>query len=357
MSSTLPMPPEYTTRADSDLTCSIRAIKKRLDKDVAILGHHYQRESIVDLSDFVGDSFKLCRDAASAGARHIVFCGVRFMAESARVVARPEQTVQHPDARAGCPMANMAFIVQVEEIWKVLTRRLAGRRIVPVTYMNSSVDLKAFCGRNRGVVCTSSNASRVFDWAYARGEVVFFFPDEHLGRNTANARGMDPAKIRVWDPMKGEVQAEDPAMTGVELILWKGFCHVHTFFTADHVRAARAKYPNAYVIVHPECTEGVVRAADAAGSTEAIVRCVAEAAPGSTIVVGTEANLVSRLSNRNPDKSVVPLARSLCPNMQRITLANLLWTLEHVGEYNVVEVPDEVAQDARLALERMLELA
>ncbi|MBN1867460.1 quinolinate synthase NadA [Candidatus Sumerlaeota bacterium] len=357
MSSSSRMPSEYARRADSDLIDAIRKTKDRLGGEAAILGHHYQREAIVDLSDFVGDSFKLCRDAAQAAARHIVFCGVRFMAESARVVARPEQTVQHPDVSAGCPMANMAFIVQVEEIWKVLAERLAGRRIVPVTYMNSSVELKAFCGRSGGVVCTSSNASRVFDWAYSRGDVVFFFPDEHLGRNTGNARGTDPARIRVWDPMQGEAQAGDPSMAGAELILWKGFCHVHTFFTVDHVRRAREAHPDAFVIVHPECTEDVVRAADAAGSTEAIVRAVSEASPGAVIVIGTETHLVSRLANTHPDKTVLPLARSVCPNMQRITLANLLWSLENIGEYNIVEVEEEVARDARVALERMLQLA
>jgi quinolinate synthase len=348
---------DYAGRSDAELMAAIRAIKAREGDRLTILGHHYQIRPVVEVSDFVGDSFKLCRDAADARAKHIVFCGVRFMAESARVLARPDQVVQHPDPTAGCPMADMANLEQVEEAWQALHAVQPGRKRVPVTYMNSNVDLKAFCGRHGGVVCTSSNAEKVLNWAYSQGDRVLFFPDEHLGRNTAHQMGMAPEDVAVWDRLGGAKQAENPALAQAKLVVWKGFCHVHTYFTVEHIRAARAQYPGAFVMVHPECPREVVAASDAAGSTEAIVRRVREAQAGETVCVGTELNLVSRLAQEYPGVRVVPLAPSVCPNMSKITLAKLLWTLEHLGETDVVEVEDAVAGQAREALGRMLELA
>jgi quinolinate synthase len=348
---------DYAGRSDAELMERIRAIKARERDRLTILGHHYQIRPVVEVSDFLGDSFKLCRDAADARAKYIVFCGVRFMAESARALARPDQVVQHPDPTAGCPMADMANLAQVEEAWQTLHAAQPGRKIVPVTYMNSNLDLKAFCGRNGGVVCTSSNAEKVLKWAYSQGDRVLFFPDEHLGRNTAYQMGMAPEDVAVWDRLGGAKQAEDQALAQARLVVWKGFCHVHTYFTVEQIRAARAQYPGAFVVVHPECPHEVVAASDAAGSTEAIVRRVREAQPGETICVGTELNLVARLAQEYPGVRVVPLAASVCPNMSKITLAKLLWTLEHLGETDVVEVNEAVAAQAREALGRMLELA
>lgn len=349
-------PREYLSRSDAELINAIGAIKQREGESLTILGHHYQAADIVRLSDFVGDSFKLCRDAAACQARHIVFCGVRFMAESARVLARPDQIVQHPEATAGCPMADMADIGQVEEAWRTLEAQRSDRRMVPVTYMNSNVDLKAFCGRHGGVVCTSSNASRVFDWAYGRGDTVLFFPDEHLGVNTAEARGMDMERVAVWDPAQVERQTQDARFAQARLVVWKGFCHVHTHFTAEMVARARGEYPGCFVIVHPECPRQVVAASDDAGSTAAIVKRIEAAKAGETIVVGTEINLVRRMAEEHPEVQVVPLAPSLCGNMSKVTLGHLLWTLENLGSAGIVEVDGGIAHEARQALERMLEL-
>jgi quinolinate synthase len=349
--------PSRTDRSDEELIEAIRTIKAKQGERLTILGHHYQPEAITGLSDFLGDSFKLCRSAAEATAEIIVFCGVRFMAESARVLARPTQIVQHPNEDAGCPMADMADIVQVERAWDVLTRLQAGKRIIPVTYMNSDVEIKAFCGRHGGLVCTSSNAPKAFAWAYERGDTILFFPDEHLGRNTADLMGMDPENVLMWDPDKADEIANDARFAETPLVVWKGHCHVHTHFTVEQVHAARREYPGAHVVVHPECPRDVVAEADSAGSTELMVGKVAEAAPGETIVIGTELNLVTRLAHENPQLTVVPLSRSACPNMARINLANLLRTLEGLGEIGKVELDEEVSAQAKMALDRMLELA
>jgi quinolinate synthase len=351
----LQYPKEYEIGPVEELTARIRAIKDREGANLTILGHHYQREQIVRLSDIVGDSFILSQKGAQSAAKTIVFCGVRFMAESARVLARPDQIVQHPDFDSGCPMADMADLNQVELAWNVITGLQPGRNIIPVTYMNSNVDLKAFCGRHGGIVCTSSNADRVFDWAYAKGDTILFFPDEHLGRNTANARGMNRNNIEVWDPAKASCYNEY-TLSRAELVLWKGYCHVHRNFTADHVRQLRREYPSAFIIVHPECPEEVVALSDAAGSTADIVRRVEKAKPGEVIGIGTESRLVERLAGERRDLTILPLAVSRCGNMSKITLGRLLWTLEHLGEFNVVEVDPETSRDAKLSLDRMLEL-
>ncbi|NQU43455.1 quinolinate synthase NadA [bacterium] len=350
------VPHEYLSRSDAELEKAIRAHKETLGSELVILGHHYQVDAVVGLSDFTGDSFKLCRDAANATARTIVFCGVRFMAESARIVARPEQVVIHPEETAGCPMAEMAELADVREAWKILSAMNPGRTIVPVTYMNSDADIKAFCGEHGGAVCTSSNAPRVFEWAWNKGDLVFFFPDEHLGRNTADKLGLSDREVLIWDPRYAEAHGRDERYSETRLVVWKGFCHVHTRFKVEQVEAARRDHPDAHIIVHPECPIDVVRAADSAGSTEAIVRRAQEAKAGETIIVGTEINLVARLARQNPDKTILPLVPSMCLNMAKITVSHVLWVLDNLGAIGVVQVAPETAVHARMALETMLEI-
>jgi len=348
------MPDKYRQMSDQQLIEKIKVIKAELGKRLVILGHHYQRKEIVELSDFRGDSLGLSRDAArQKEAEFIVFCGVHFMAEGAAILARPYQMVQLPDLTAGCPMADMADIFQVESAWREIDKICSSENFTPITYVNSSAELKAFCGRNNGVACTSSNASSVFDWAFKRTDKLFFFPDEHLGRNTANKK---KNKVIVWDPEKEMGGNTIKQIKEADVILWKGYCHVHTFFKPEHVLAIREKYPQAIIIVHPECVEEVVNMADAAGSTGFIVNFVQEAKPGSTIVIGTEINLISRLAMEHPDKKIFELARSLCPNMYKINLRNLLWTLDNIGKINIVTVPEPIKAEAKVALERMLEI-
>lgn len=339
-----------------ELIEKIRRIKHQMGGELVILGHHYQRREIVELSDYRGDSLQLSQRAAERkDAKYIVFCGVRFMAESAAILAGENQIVQHPDPTAGCPMADMADLEDVERAWTQITE-ICGQEVIPVVYVNSSADVKAFVGRWGGATCTSSNALKLFKWAYSQKEKLLFLPDQHLGINTANVMGIPRDERIVWDftqPELGGNSEED--IKRAKLILWSGHCHVHTWFTVDHILKARRRYPDGKIVVHPECVEDVVNLADYNGSTAFIVRFVEEAPPGSTTVIGTEINLVSRLAYENPDKTVVELSRSLCPNMYKINLRNLLYTLEHPGEVNVVEISDEVKYYASLALNRMLE--
>jgi quinolinate synthase len=336
----------------------IHSIKKKLGKSLVILTHHYQRMEIVDLGDYRGDSFGLSQKAAAdRDARYIVFCGVHFMAESAEILSQPHQCVQIPDMEAGCWMADMANEVVAEEAWDAVTDIVGKEAVTPVVYMNADARIKAFCGRNGGIVCTSSNAEPALTWAFARRPKVFFFPDQHLGRNTGNRMGMAPEDMIVWNPEKPLGGNTAEAIERARLILWDGFCLVHTRFTAADMTDMRARYPDAKIVVHPECTQEVVALADAVGSTSFIVKYVEEAPSGAVILVGTEINLIERLSRQHPDKTVLPLRRSLCPNMYKINPENLLDTLRHLGEKNVVTVPEEVKADARLALNRMLELA
>lgn len=340
------------------LVDAILARKAALGPELLILTHHYQRKEIVGLGDYRGDSFGLSQKAAaSQKARHIVFCGVHFMAESAAILARPHQTVQIPDLNAGCLMADMAPLEAVELAWEELAEVVSTQAVIPIVYMNSEAALKAFCGRHGGVVCTSSNARAAFTWGLSQGEKVFFFPDQHLGRNTAYQLGLKPADLVVWDPEAAPWGGNRPEdLRRARVILWDGHCHVHTRFRVEHLQAAREAYPEARIVVHPECTAEVVALADACGSTGFIVKYVQEAPPGSTIVIGTEINLVHRLALEYPDRRVVDLYYSLCPNMFKITLEKLLDTLNRLGERNVVTVPEEVKDHARLALNRMLAL-
>ena len=364
------LPQEYRDASDEELQERIKAAKSRLGDKLLILGHFHQRDEIIVHADFVGDSFQLAKNATERpDADHIVFCGVHFMAETADILSTPEQTVTLPNLSAGCSMADMANIDQVEDCWEQLSEICGvkpdtdGRQqIVPVTYMNSSAALKAFCGRHGGIVCTSSNAHAVLEWAFARGKRVLFFPDQHLGRNTALAMGMSLDQMPVWNPYKPAGGAEDPSVyADAKMILWKGFCSVHQRFTVEQIERARKAYPGVKVIVHPECSMDVVNAADGTGSTAYIVKEIANAPAGSAIAVGTEINLVNRLAAQYPDKTVFCLDPVVCPcsTMYRIHPAYLSWALENIEQGNIVNritVDEDTARDAKIALQRMLEV-
>ena len=364
------LPQEYRDASDEELQERIKAAKARLGNKLLVLGHFYQRDEIIVHADFVGDSFQLAKNATERpDADHIVFCGVHFMAETADILSTPEQTVTLPNLSAGCSMADMANIDQVEDCWEQLGE-ICGtnpdadgkQQIVPVTYMNSSAALKAFCGRHGGIVWTSSNAHAVLEWAFARGKRVLFFPDQHLGRNTALAMGMSLDQMPVWNPYKPAGGAEDPSVyADAKMILWKGFCSVHQRFTVDQIERARKAYPGVKVIVHPECSMDVVNAADGTGSTAYIVKEIANAPAGSAVAVGTEINLVNRLAAQYPDKTVFCLDPVVCPcsTMYRIHPAYLAWALENIEQGNIVNritVDEDTARDAKIALQRMLEV-
>jgi len=331
----------------------IRRIKAYYGKDLCILAHLYQRKRITELADFVGDSYGLSKAAASSDAKYIVFCGVRFMAESARILARPEQAVFHPDAEAGCPMADMASLDQVNRAWKSLS---CLGKVIPVTYMNSTADIKAFCGENDGTICTSSNAAGTFKWAFERGEKIFFLPDEHLGRNTALKYGIDPSEIAIWDPEK-EDGGDPEDYADAKVILWRGYCPVHQKFTVRDIEHVRRFYPEAKVVVHPECPREVVEAADAVGSTEQIRKYVAALPAGVEVFIGTEINLVQNLAAQHPDRKIHKLHRSLCLTMYQITMGKLLYTLERLEDFEKVELPASITHYSKVALDRMLAIS
>ncbi|MCG8633044.1 MAG: quinolinate synthase NadA, partial [Desulfobacterales bacterium] len=319
--------------------------------------HHYQRKDILDLGDHRGDSFALAQRAArDENAKYIVFCGVHFMAESAAILAKDNQTVQIPDLNAGCWMADMADAVLVERAWKEAVSVAGEERITPIAYMNSDAHIKAHCGHYQGTVCTSSNAPAAFEWAFKRREKIFFFPDEHLGRNTAMGMDIPGDEVLVWDPEKPLGGNTKAAVEKAKVLLWKGYCLVHTRFTADQIRNMRENFPEASIVVHPECTHEVVSLADACGSTSFIVRYVTDAPANSTIIIGTEINLIERLAAEHPDKKILPLHDSFCPNMYKINLKNLLHTLENIGRANIVTVDEGIKKDAFIALENMLNL-
>ena len=352
--------------ADPTLVERARAAKEALGDKVFILGHHYQRDEVIAFADVTGDSFKLARDAAARPeAEHIVFCGVHFMAESADILTADHQRVILPDLAAGCSMADMARLPQVEDAWAALEEAGVARHTVPVTYMNSSADIKAFCGRHGGTVCTSSNAEVALDWAFAQhGEdtKVLFLPDQHLGRNTAVLQlGLSLDDCVVWNPLRPHGGLSIEELTAAKVILWKGHCSVHGRFSPDCVDAVRERIPGVSVLVHPECTHEVVTKADLVGSTEFIIKTVDAAPPGSAWAIGTELNLVQRLAERHPDKTIVFLDRTVCycSTMNRIDLPHLVWALENLvagQEVNVIQVDPETEQWAKAALQRMLEL-
>jgi quinolinate synthase len=356
------IPEEYWSLDGDALAERIAAARAKLGEKCVVLGHHYQREDIIQFADFRGDSFKLSQWAAERPeADYIVFCGVHFMAESADILAAPHQKVMLPNMSAGCSMADMAEPEDVYACWDELQE--AGiDGVIPVTYMNSAASLKAFCGKNGGIVCTSSNAPKVYDWAFERGEKVLFFPDQHLGRNTGLKKGVSLDEMVVWDytlPYGSLGGNTNEDLERAKVILWKGWCSVHRRFTLKQIEKARAEYPDVNVIVHPECTMEVVQAADYDGSTEVISRTITEAPAGSVWAVGTEINLVSRLARENPDKTVFCLDPVVCPcaTMYRIHPAYLAWTLDELAAgrvVNQVQVPEDEARHAKVALERML---
>jgi quinolinate synthase len=346
---------DYLHLSEEEVFERVEKAKVELGKNLVILGHHYQRDEVIRFSDYRGDSLELSRAAANAReARYIVFCGVDFMAESAAILCDSTQRVFIPAENARCPMAAMADVAEARKAWEYLTS-IWGDDLVPITYQNSSAELKAFCGGHGGAVCTSSNARAVLQWALAQKGHILFFPDEHLGRNTALSLGFAPQEIAVWDPQQ---PFEVPTgLSESKVVVWKGYCHVHTFFTVEQVELARERYPDAAVIVHPECPAEVVARSDASGPTSSIVRTVEESPDGTAFVIGTEINLVSRLAKEHPDKTIVPLARSLCGAMFRINPYNLLYVLESIVEDRAdgsVQVLEEIAEGANLALDRML---
>jgi quinolinate synthase len=356
-------PGDLPSPSDPDLVARARAAKDALGDRVYVLGHHYQREEVIAFADVTGDSFKLAQMAAAhPHAEYIVFCGVHFMAESADILTDDHQAVVLPDMAAGCSMADMADIAQVERAWAHLQRVGVAPSTVPITYMNSTAAIKAFTGREGGAVCTSSNAEASLRWAFEQGERVLFLPDQHLGRNTAvGSLGMSLEDCVVYDPHRPDGGLTEAQLQRARMILWRGHCSVHGRFTLDCVEEVRRRVPDVKVLVHPECRHEVVEAADLVGSTEYIIKQVAAAAPGTAWAIGTELNLVKRLALRHPEQRIMFLDRTVCycSTMNRIDLPHLVWALENLVAGNVVNrivVDADVAHWARVALDRMLAL-
>jgi quinolinate synthase len=358
-------PGDLPAPSDPTLVARARAAKESLGERLFVLGHHYQRDEVIQFADVTGDSFKLARDAAGRpGAEFIVFCGVHFMAESADILTGPGQHVVLPDLAAGCSMADMARLAQVEDCWDALGDAGVAESVVPVTYMNSSADIKAFCGRHGGAVCTSSNADVALEWAFAQKQdaKVLFLPDQHLGRNTAVLKlAMTLDDCVVWDPRQPGGGVSPEALTRARMILWKGHCSVHGRFSADVVDELRVRKPGIKILVHPECTYDVVTRADLVGSTEFIIKTVDAAPPGSSWAIGTELNLVQRLARAHPEQDITFLDRNVCycSTMNRIDLPHLVWALESLVDgvvVNRIQVDPDTEQWAKVALQRMLDL-
>ncbi|MGO9337257.1 MAG: quinolinate synthase NadA [Terracidiphilus sp.] len=358
----------YLSLPDHSMDGRIAEAKAKLGASTILLGHHYQRDEVIRFADFTGDSYKLSRIAAETGAENIVFCGVHFMAESADVLGRDDQRVILPDLNAGCSMADMAEISQVEACWEALERLGLADETIPLTYMNSTAAIKAFCGERGGLVCTSSNARAAFEWAFARGKRILFLPDQHLGRNTGFAMCIPLEQMAVWDPWAVQIGPLQGGQTKASLaasriVLWKGHCAVHQRFLPGHVDTVRAKYPGIQVIVHPECRWEVCQKADALGSTERLIKLVEDAPAGSMFAIGTEIHLVNRLARRfaAEGKRIITLDDTgcLCTTMYRISPQHLAWALENLIEGRVVnriQVRPGVKHWARVALDRMLEI-
>ncbi|MEN8258391.1 MAG: quinolinate synthase NadA [Thermodesulfobacteriota bacterium] len=357
-----PIPAEYLEEDEKNLIDRIKARKKELGSQLLILGHHYQQEAVFQCADMAGDSLKLARQAAEAkDARYIVFCGVHFMAESADILTDAEQAVFLPHLEAGCPMADMATVAEVEQAWQELAEVCDVDRVVPVTYVNSSAAIKAFVGERGGSVCTSSNAERVLAWALERGEKMFFFPDEHLGRNSAKALGVSDDEIILWQRGKPLGGNSPDQVQKARVLLWDGFCEIHMEFAVEQIEQWRQKEAGIQIIIHPESNYEAVAAADQYGSTEAIIAAVKNSAPGSVWAIGTEVNLVDRLRDQHPDKTIHLLAPTSCSctTMALVTPASLLWLLDNLAQGNLVNqirVSPAIAKGARLALDRMLEI-
>jgi quinolinate synthase len=355
------LPERYLGLSVEEMDRRIAAARATLGKRLVVLGHHYQRDEVIKFADYTGDSWKLSkRISQHQDAEFIIFCGVHFMAESADILASPHQRVILPDLAAGCSMADMADPEQLEMAWKDLEAVGVASTVVPVTYINSAASIKAFVGEHGGVVCTSGNAKATLEWSWARGEKIIFLPDQHLGRNTAYKMGVPLDLMPVWDPHEpfGGLDAE--TIKKARMLLWKGYCSVHTRFSVRQIENVRKQYPTAKVIVHPECTWDVVQAADEAGSTEHILKTVRESPPGSVWAIGTEVHLVNRLAHEvAPDRTVLTLDQfgCLCSTMFRVSPNHLLWIMEELVAgrvHNVVKVPDRVKHWSKVALDRML---
>lgn len=357
-------PGELPAPSDPELQERARKARTALGDSTFVLGHHYQRDEVIEFADVTGDSFKLARDAAARpDAPYIIFCGVHFMAESADILTSSQQKVILPDLAAGCSMADMANYEQVSQCWSVLEELGVAAQTVPVTYMNSSAAIKAFTGEHGGTVCTSSNAQTTLTWAFSKGEKVLFLPDQHLGRNTAVLKmGLSLDDCVVWNPWKPRGGLTDSQIKEAKMILWRGHCSVHARFSLESIREVRSRISGVNVIVHPECQHEVALSADIIGSTEQIIKTVSQAPAGSKWAVGTELNLVKRLAQQHPDKEIVFLDKSVCycSTMNRIDLPHLVWAMESLVEgrvVNEIKVSDRTAHYARVALDQMLSLA
>ena len=357
------VPTRYLKLTPEELTEGITFARNEIGNKAVLLGHHYQRDDVIKFADITGDSYQLSKAASEiTDAKWIIFCGVHFMAETADILTSPDQNVLLPNMAAGCSMADMATASQVEQSWAALKYVLGTTdNVVPITYMNSAAAIKAHCGKNGGLVCTSSNADKAFDWALERGEKILFLPDQHLGRNTALAKGIPEDTIKVWDPNLPMGGLEEEEIHKATLLLWKGHCSVHTRFTTEHIDTARKRNPLTTVVVHPECIREVVDSADLSGSTEFILKTVTDAPPGTSWGIGTEVNMVKRLADDNPDKDIFCLDPIVCPcaTMYRIHPAYILWVLEGILAgiaINRIEVEPGHKRDSLIALNRMLHL-
>ena len=349
--------------SDPDLVDRARAARKSLGSSVLVLGHHYQRNEVIEFADITGDSFKLAQEAAKASnVENIIFCGVHFMAESADILTSDKQRVILPDLAAGCSMADMATANQVTKCWEELASIGVAKEVIPVTYMNSSAAIKSFTGEHGGTICTSSNAESAMKWAFTQGSKILFLPDQHLGRNTAVlSLGLSLEDCVLWNPWKPMGGLTEEEIKKAKVILWRGHCSVHGRFSIDSVNEIRSRVPGVQILVHPECTHEVVQAADRVGSTEKIIKIVEQSPAGSKWAIGTELNLVQRISQNNPDKEIYFLDKDICycSTMNRIDLPHLVWAMESLVSgtvVNQIRVAPEVAKYSKLALERMLAL-
>ncbi|WPK10487.1 quinolinate synthase NadA [Lysinibacillus louembei] len=352
------LPEHYRTLSQEEMETRITKLKKDLGKKLFILGHHYQKDEVIQFADATGDSLQLAQiSAANKEAEHIVFCGVHFMAETADMLTTSEQHVYLPDMRAGCSMADMADIYQTEQAWPIL-QQLFGDTMIPLTYVNSTAAIKAFTGRYGGACVTSSNAKEMVKWAFSKKQRILFLPDQHLGRNTAFELGVPLENMAVWNPHTQKLETQQ-SPENIQVILWKGHCSVHEGFTVQHTEMIRQTYPEMRIIVHPECSREVVAAADDAGSTKYIIDTISNAPSGSSWAIGTEMNLVRRIIQQHPDKHIISLNENFCPclTMNRIDLPHLLWSLESIADgqpQNRIQVDENTAIEARSSLERML---
>ena len=356
------IPTSYLKMSPDELDNQISKKKQQLGNTTIVLGHHYQRNEIIKFADFRGDSFKLSQLAAeNRDAENIIFCGVHFMAETADILSGENQRVILPNLTAGCSMADMAHIDDVEDCWDDLTNVIGNGQVTPITYMNSTAAIKALCGQNDGIVCTSSNAKSTFEWAFEKSDKILFLPDQHLGRNTAHNLGIKLEEMVTWNPFKPMGGNSEKSLKQARMILWEGHCSVHTRFTSEQIQTARNAYPDINVIVHPECVLEVVGMSDFNGSTEYISKTISQAPPGSSWAVGTEISLVKRIAQQNPDKTIFCLDSVICPcsTMYRVHPAYLLWIMDGLIEgvvVNQITVDKETANQARLALTRMLSI-